>query len=516
MPRKKNDKKLTDGYLPILLQPERLVNIFYGTGLKDRILILYKIIFNSYKKYGFNKVDYTEYVTLHNSLVNKIFGEDKASKAIKMMVNNGLLEMIEGYYDKENPYNSYPRKFRIPPALLDLQLFNNSRLYRKVDILDKKAYNAYNCYKIEKLKQILSKSNCEVLKRLAYYTQDVYLELDSPQAKQLIESNNMNMVKQGTSYEEFLEQINVRDIEWFKRDHYGRVHFAWVSLDKRCHPLIRFKKFEQESCAEIDIANSQPFFSSIINEDVIINLLPEAYDTVAGINFLTSQWYEYRRICKKGQFYENWIKALQDFFGQDWLNILAKQQQDSFILKLSKYETRLAKWEKNSTGCKPKKPKLKADLSKCINDPRKAAKILFYQVIFNTQSETNSISQCFKNWMPDVWHAFKEIKSRYTPHNPSIKNKAGRGSYTNLAWIMQRLESRVVVDTCINDLLNASITQVIPRHDSILAPASLLGTVETYLIDAFIKNNLPVPKIKWSADDDRDIISTNELLAKVA
>jgi hypothetical protein len=28
-------------------------------------------------------------------------------------VNNGLLDMIEGYYDKENPYNSYPRQFRV-------------------------------------------------------------------------------------------------------------------------------------------------------------------------------------------------------------------------------------------------------------------------------------------------------------------------------------------------------------------------------------------------------------------
>jgi hypothetical protein len=253
------------------------------------------------------------------------------------------------------------------------------------------------------------------LKRLAYYTQDVYLDLDSPAAKQIIKDNNMNLIKQGTCYEEFLEQINARDIEWFKRDHFGRILFAWVSLNKKCHPLIRFRKFEQESCAEIDIANSQPFFASIINEDVIVNLLPEAYDTVAGINFSTSQWYEYRKICKKGQFYENWIIALQNFFGHDWLNILAKQQQIAFSLKLSKYETRLAKWEENNTGRNPKKPKLKADLSKCINDPRKAAKALFYQVIFNTQSQTNSISQCFKNWMPDVWHAFKEIKSRYTP-----------------------------------------------------------------------------------------------------
>jgi hypothetical protein len=81
---------------------------------------------------------------------------------------------------------------------------------------------------------------------------------------------------------------------------------------------------------------------------------------------------------------------------------------------------------------------------------------------------------------------------------------------------MQRLESKVVVDTCVNGLLDANITQIIPRHDSILAPGSIMGNVETYLIEAFIKNNLPVPMIKWTTFNDQDNIDTNEFLFKVA
>jgi hypothetical protein len=43
-----------------------------------------------------------------------------------------------------------------------------------------------------------------------------------------------------------------------------------------------------------------------------------------------------------------------------------------------------------------------------------------------------------------------------------------------------------------------------------------MGTVETYLIEAFIKNNLPVPMIKWTASNDQDNIDTSEFLFKVA
>jgi hypothetical protein len=69
----------------------------------------------------------------------------------------------------------------------------------------------------------------------------------------------MNLIKQGTCYEEFLEQINARDIEWFKRDHFGRIHFAWVSLNKKCHPLIRFRKFEQKAVQKLILLTLNPF-----------------------------------------------------------------------------------------------------------------------------------------------------------------------------------------------------------------------------------------------------------------
>lgn len=500
MPRKKNILALTQGFLPVNLPASTVESIFHGTGLKDRVLLFYKVIFNSYKLFSSDRLNYHEYVPIHSTLVEKLFGEPKAKNAIQTLVQNGLIDMIERFYEEGNP-NSHPRKFRIPPDLIDIDLFQNGKLYTKVDILDKKAYNAYRNYQVEKHKQILSKSNCDILKRLAKHTQDVYLDLTSPAAKKLIEDNKLNVERNGLSYFEYLEQLDNRDIEWFKRDYYGRVHFAWVSLNKRCHDLIRFKGFDDEYCDEVDIANSQPFFSSII--DNIANVFPQAQSLIHGIDFTTSDWYIYRTICKKGIFYEHWMVALNRFLGDNWLEGLLLEQQEQLAIALQRYEVRLAKWVKNpidkKTGKKrkkPIKPKLKADLNKCKGNVRTASKLLFYSVIFNTQNDTNNISECFRKWLPSVWQAFKQIKSRYTPLNPSIKNKAGKGSYTNLSWLMTVIESKVVIDTCLKSLFELNITQVIPRHDSLMAPSSLIDKVEIALIDAFISNDLPVPTIK--------------------
>src|SRR5690606_34017648 len=110
---------------------------------------------------------------------------------------------------------------------------------------------------------------------------------------------------------------------------------------------------------------------------------------------------------------------------------------------------------------------------------------LFFVVIFGTQHPDCIVSKCFKSWLPDVGSAFKIIKLKYASSNPSDKNKKnGKGSYTNLMWIMQKIESELVLQTCTKNLLKNNFTQIVPRHDAVMAPISLIDTVEAELLNS--------------------------------
>ncbi|WP_153042543.1 hypothetical protein [Rufibacter ruber] len=403
--------------------------------------------------------------------MEKILGEKKASATINFLVTNGWLDFTPHYHNPENPQYSHTRGFRIPLGYLKLDLFDiGNKLYKKVVVYDKKAINAEKHYRREKRKRFVQNVGNSVLESLINSFDDVYLALHTQEARKLISDYGLNIEKNNYSYLKYLSQVNSRDIEWYHQDKYGRLHYPWLTLRKLCHPLLRFKGFEAYECREVDIKNCQPFLSSIIDEGVIYQLLPEASDLVADINFSTTDWFNYKEMCQQGTIYERWTKHLELSLGAIWK------------VKLDEYEA----------GKANKKKKL-FNFTKASD--RDAAKKAFLYVIFGTQASNDFVSDLFKSFLPDVWAGFNIIKSRYCQHNPSIKNFEGKGSYTNLMWILQRIESEIIINTCVKNLLDMGVTQIIPRHDSILAPEPLLEKVRNELVKAFEEWQLPVPTI---------------------
>lgn len=475
MRKKKQPKALTWGYLPANLPAQEFKTLMYNSAQHDRVLLLYKVIFNSYRRRYHDAFSYQEFVPIHSHLVEKILGEKRASADLRYLTQNGLLDMKPHRHSQPDPRNNQTRSFRIPIKLLQLSPFGDEcKYYRKVAIMDKKAYNAELCYRAERHKRFVQTSGDAVVAKLIEGLKDAYLAMHTEEARQLVRTNKLDVKKYGYSYLNYLHQVSIRDIEWYSRDRYGRVHNAWVSLRKVCHPLIRFRGYDGYECKEVDIKNCQAFLSSILDADLVEQMLPEASDLVAGIDFTTPGWDEYRETCRNGKIYEEWAGQLKQYFAPDW-----KQA-------LQHYE--------NAKNAKRKKKKKPFDYHAATD--REAAKKVFFYVIFGTQAAGDAVSECFKARFPDVWHGFKTIKSRYSPHNPSEKNGEGKGSYTNLMWMMQRIESEVVVNKCVVSLLDQGITQIIPRHDSILTPEPLLDKVREELIKAFEYWQLPVPIIK--------------------
>ncbi len=498
MPRKKSNRTLTTGYRPINLPANKLINVFHGTGLTDRVTIFYKILFNNYKRYAGIQFDYTQYIPIHSDHLKWIFGEKKAHDAIERMVINGMIEVTNYYFDENDSSNNYPRSFRVPMELLDLDLFEAAKLYKIVKIKCKKTFNAEQIYCREKSREIISRIQCDTLHRLANAMDYVTLDLTSQTARQLIISHNFTKIKSNYSYYRFLVGVKKREIEWYKRDKFGRIHFAYVSLNKKCRSLVKFHKYQTSQNGEYDITNSQAFFSSIINQHVLQRMLPAALPLVEGIDFNTDCWTEYRNLCINGLFYEEWMQALKDYFGIDWQAKLAAEQKQKQKEKFKNYEEKLQRWIlKQSKKKKPKKPQKPLDFE--TSTPRDIAKSLFYGVLFGTQSDKDEVVKCFEKRFKDVSEGFKTIKSRYSNSNPSKKNKKGKGMYTNLSWIMQKLESLTMIDTCVKNLLDNTIIEFIPRHDSILFPMPLSNIIKNEIEASFKHYQLPIPKIKLTS-----------------
>jgi hypothetical protein len=464
--KKKIIKPLTYGYLPINLKSDSFKNLVDGTGYKERILLFYKAVFSMYNADVSEEKDYTAYIKIHSTLVEKLLSERDAPTIVKFMVDRDLIDMVECYYDADNPANSTTRKFRIPQQYLQFDLFGKNKYYRKVALHNKKAFNCELAYKREKLK-FMNKSNDSIVTKLLEVHKDLYLDLASPAAKKLVKDNQLFIQNEyQVSYYRYLKMVNDRDLYWYKRDKFsGRLHNAWVTLKKVSHTLLRFKGFDDEYLGEVDIVNSQPYFSSIISEEVIGRMIPEESALVTGIDFNTTDWKEYKALCLNGTIYETWVAALQKFFGIDWMQVIEANEEIN--------------------------KKLKNEVDYRTITPRNLAKKLFYLPLFGSQNCV--VSECFDNRFPDVSEAFKTIKGRYCKANPSDKNKAGVGSYTNVSWLMQKLESTVMINRCVSILLDSGL-KIIPRHDSIMCPTSQLPVVEQEMKEAFDYYKLPLPK----------------------
>lgn len=483
---------LTYGCLPVGLRASELKNATYGKLNAERITLFYKVLINSLTKQHGKKLDLYQWIQISCHHLNKIFGEQKTKEYVDLLEEYGFIEIDPHWYSKEDSSMNKFRSFRIPRAFLCNG--EEGKNYIKIPIYDKKAYNAEVNYKDFRFKEIISRCD-DTIKRLAHSLKDVYLDLLSPAAKELIRKHKFHLRgKNHYSYLEYLKRINSHDIEWFKRDDYGRFQYTWVNTNKKVNSLLRFKGLEQYFFGEVDIANSQPSFSAQINVDVIGRLLPQALPLIEGIDFNTKDWDDYRSLCLSGQFYEHWVAQLSKYFGTGWQQYFAKLQVDEYGIKYRRYEEKLLKYEQNIAEDKkakqPKKPR-KIKLNFKTAEARDVGKVLFFNVLFKTQCESDEISNCFKNMLPDVWSAFKKIKSIRCFSNPSQK-----GPYTNLCWIIVKLEAIVMIDTACKDLLDQGISCIVPRHDSILTPEPYTKIVKEIIEKAFAKNGLAVPWVR--------------------
>lgn len=217
------------------------------------------------------------------------------------------------------------------------------------------------------------------------------LEIDIDRGVQIINQlypitvGNKSMSKRVICMARFLYFVNRK--LWFRQDDYGRLHTNLSTLKSELRTTLRYKG---EKLVEIDIANSQPYFSievlrielGIRNGQDWEEVLSEKYEDYSDILF-------YVNLCEDGQIYEH-----------------------QFMIEM------LNKYTSVSKGM-------------VYDEAKKYIKKRFMKLLFSENSSFAGINKMFAREFPNVWEIFTSIKG---------------DEYTELAHRLQQMESKMILD----------------------------------------------------------------------
>ncbi|RZK10626.1 MAG: hypothetical protein EOO46_10015, partial [Flavobacterium sp.] len=442
----------------------------------ELILLFFKYLMCKalYKREHQSPLAVLDEVQIHHTHLKKLFGEKLSANYIKLMKKHGWI-----YYSAHNAEAKLSREYRINYQIVHVNLLGESKLYSQVKITGKKAINAETKFKEFVRNEIISKMP-EEFKFLVHMLHQLRLDLTSKKAQNLIEQLRLTDITFGKSeytYYDYLCNVNNRDIEYFFIDKFGmRLHSCWQTIKKEMRELLYFEDYPNEKLKVIDIVNSQPWLSSCIDANIILKLFPNATELAAKVDKLCNvdgnvprSLNRFRELCCTGKIYEEWQDILRTSLGEKWQLVIA----DNIRLKTRKNDKRDSLYDAKQIE---------------TLQPRSAAKICFYRVIFGTQSEHEILSNIFKLHFPDVWNIFKVCKEY-----PLYGNPSGARVYTNLSCIMQRLESDLVLSKISSKLKEAGVDRFLTIHDAVAVPEQYSKLAEEVMVTAIRESGLPVP-----------------------
>ena len=298
-----------------------------------------------------------------------------------------------------------------------------------------------------------SKSN-SVYTEILSYLNDVVLAKDS-----LEESGSFHV----TGDIRFLEceAWANHDFAWFTIDDFGRrLHHPIATMPKEYRKHLRFKEHPDVELSVLDIRNSQPYFSSVIsNECLIQGHLPEFIPLIKHIVVFENEpdFLVYRKLCIEGRFYE---------FLMQGMGLNAKDES-----------------------------------------ARKKVKELFFASVLFSRArvigENSRFREAFRKQFPSAHAMFQMIKQMdeivlpeltdiIKPPNKKFKYAKSSDAYKLVSCMMQRAESAMMYREIAPNLIAAGI-KFVTVHDSFLLLPVDVEKAQSIITDSFERLDLPVP-----------------------
>ncbi|MFN8323957.1 MAG: hypothetical protein U0T74_14935 [Chitinophagales bacterium] len=259
------------------------------------------------------------------------------------------------------------------------------------------------------------------------------------------------------------EALANKDFAWFSVDKFGnRLHHPFTTMPKEYRKHLRFQDCSDKPLIELDIKNSQPYFSSVLSSKRLINeylieflpLLPYIEKFERKADFLL-----YRKLCVEGRLYEFLMESLS-------MN------------------------------------------SKNENDRHKIKELFFASVLFSklrVYGEKSRFREAFKSVFPSVHAMFQTIKGLDETVLPELKNiirptgkkfkyEKSNDAYKLVACLMQRSEATVMLQIVAPRLVEEGI-KFITIHDSVMLLPEHAERAKQIIGEAFKSIALPPPTL---------------------
>jgi len=393
----------------------------------------------------------------------------KYVKYLEWLENNGILFPNRNEQGgKSYSQNRHCTYYRFNPQLLSKPLTN--RHYRKELITSQRTLKSISiligkgreCLQINRNRTPLEYIHHQLLQMLKQINFDVDRAeefITKVKSGEVIVRETKN--KKPRPYGDYLElmiAINESRAPLSIVDLFGeRLYTPITNLWKELRQFVYFKDNPNERLVELDIANSQPYFSSIcLQPDVMEKLLPEFAHCIPLLrNYSNNEnLLLYQKLNRNGQIYEHWMNARKMDRNTAKLDFLANVM---------------------FSRVKPRKP------------------------------ETKEARKIFKHHFPVVDYLFGYIKKLSEKELPFIVTTytdkhgrfQGRKSYfKNLSCAMQRAESRLFIKRICPALIQNGIPRFLTIHDSILVEPAYAEKALERMKNEFVKLGVEPPLIR--------------------
>ena len=398
------------------------------------------------------------YFPVHNSIMKQV-GTNHYSKYLKVLELAGIIERrLNSVGGKNYLPGVHSQLFRFKnqadafgPLTFGFDKVRDYRCIKSVLITcDRYALGEYKNDRAKNLEPIHEK-----LKAFSIQGKiDVKIAKGIARDKVLDQDNGL--------YLDYLEAINAKEISWFSVDEFGeRVHHPLVIVKSEYRPAIRFKGYENETLAHIDIKNSQPYFSAIIPTDGVIDkFLPEfsALKPLAEKLAGQADYQKYLSLCISSGIYEH-------------IGLLMGKSPEE------------------------------------IRQQRKVIKQQFFRAVLfpkhQVYGEDKIMQDAFKKEFPSVHSFYSAIKRMKETQFPALmeliqyrRTKSSDSKiFDKLSCAAQRLEARFVTQHIAGRLIEAGIGPFITIHDSFLVLPMHKDATVKIIEDFFKSNHIPPPRL---------------------
>lgn len=403
----------------------------------------------------------SKYIQIHSDIVQDVFGRDYA-KVISALAANKYILVDEYYCELFGICRSYaihPRLMTESKPLLAVEIEFDTVLHNKLDRIGHvnltKPFDAQSQEMFDDGREHVIAMTSQLMlvpsEEALAYVQACYEAEGNPNSPYA-----------------YFHHFNYNPMRGGGVDKFGkRVHSIITRMPKIIRACLRFKSAPDMPTKEADFVNSQPYFLSVIDSTLIGLFAPECYSAIPIYERYRGEdeFVKFAQLCSTGWIYEEFIslyrKTYNESYGSD-------DDEARNITKTLIYSAFFSDYEQTEKGLGAKSSR---------TDSSRIKKNFF---------------QLFKTAFEPVYRLFVELKALYWSF--TVNSKGERKQFANNCLLAQRVESGIMYERVIPNLLAHGITDVVTIHDCIIVKECDTIAAKEVMTETFAQLSLS-PKI---------------------